>query len=96
MRENGTSPAIAESDLLQALDWAHRQRTLSWELRAAASLARLWRNQGRITEAYELLAPAYGRFNEGFGTPDLKAAKALVDDLHAALKLESAGNQNEA
>lgn len=96
LRENGTSPAIAESDLLQALDWAHRQRTLSWELRAAASLARLWRNQGRITEAYELLAPAYGRFNEGFGTPDLKAAKALVDDLHAALKLESAGNQNEA
>jgi predicted ATPase len=88
LRENGTSSAVAESDFHKALEWARRQRTLSWELRAATSLAQSWRNQGRITEAHELLAPAYDRFSEGFGTPDLVAAKALVDDLCSTLKLD--------
>jgi predicted ATPase/DNA-binding winged helix-turn-helix (wHTH) protein len=69
----------AEKRFRQALDWARRQETLSWELRAATSLSRLWRQQGRSEEAYELLAPVYERFTEGFGTVDLKTAKALLD-----------------
>jgi predicted ATPase len=50
-------------------------------LRAAASLARLWRDQGRRAEGRDLLAPVYGWFTEGFGTPDLNEAKALLDEL---------------
>jgi predicted ATPase len=73
--------AAAESYFQQALDWAHRQGALSWELRAAASLARLWRDQDRSADATALLQPVYGRFTEGFATADLKAAKALLDDL---------------
>jgi hypothetical protein len=62
----------------------------SWELRAAMSMARLWRDQGRRDEARELLAPVYGWFTEGFDTLDLKEAKALLDGVgvrnaHAAL-----------
>jgi predicted ATPase len=52
-----------------------------WELRAASSLARLWSEQGRRAEAYDLLAPVYDWFTEGFDTPDLKDAKALLEDL---------------
>jgi predicted ATPase len=52
-----------------------------WELRAAASLAQLRRDQGRDAEARDLLAPVYGWFTEGFDTPDLKEAKALLDEL---------------
>jgi predicted ATPase len=52
-----------------------------WELRAATSLARLWRDQGRRAEARDLLAPVYGWFTEGFDTADLKSAKALLDEL---------------
>jgi predicted ATPase len=52
-----------------------------WELRAAVSLARLWREQGRRAEARDLLAPVYGWFTEGFDTADLKDAKALLDEL---------------
>jgi predicted ATPase len=52
-----------------------------WELRAATSLARLWRDQDRRTRAYELLAPVYGWFTEGFETRDLKDAKGLLDEL---------------
>ena len=52
-----------------------------WELRAAASLARLRRDQGRRAEARDLLAPVYGWFTEGFDTPDLKEAKAFLDEL---------------
>ena len=51
------------------------------ELRAATSLARLWRDQGKRDEARELLAPVYGWFTEGFNTRDLKEAKALLDEL---------------
>src|SRR5260221_290722 len=72
---------IAEDHFRQAIDWAGRQSALSWELRAATSLARLWREQARNEEARELLAPIYARFTEGFETADLRAAKALIDDL---------------
>jgi predicted ATPase len=63
----------------QALDGARRQGALSWELRAATSLARLWRDQNRTKEARELLAPVYDRFTEGFETADLKIAKSFLD-----------------
>ncbi len=52
-----------------------------WELRASTSLARLWRDQSKRTEARDLLAPIYGWFTEGFDTPDLKEAKALLEEL---------------
>jgi predicted ATPase len=73
--------AAAEDHFQQALDWARRQGALSWELRAATSLARLLRDRARSEEAYELLAAVYDRFTEGFATADLRAAKALIDDL---------------
>ena len=64
----------------RALESARRQGALSWELRAATSLARLY-GQNRRTEALALLQPVYDRFTEGFNTADLKAAKALLDTL---------------
>jgi predicted ATPase len=64
-----------------ALAIARQQGTKFWELRAAMSMARLWRNQGRHNEARELLAPVYGWFTEGFDTLDLKQARALLDEL---------------
>jgi predicted ATPase len=73
--------SMAENDFQQALDWAHRQDALSWELRSATSLARLWRDHGRTREAHDLLAPIYHRFTEGFETGDLVAAKALIEAL---------------
>ena len=81
--EGGPDAAeAAEDHFTQALDWARRQGALSWELRAATSLARLWRDQNRTKAAREILAPVYDRFTEGFETVDLKAAKALLHDLH--------------
>ena len=74
--------AAAEDHYQQALGWARRQGALSWELRAAASLARMWRDQNRSTEAIALLTPIYNRFTEGFETADLKTAKALIDGLY--------------
>jgi predicted ATPase len=71
----------AEDLFSKALDWARRQGALSWELRAATTLARVWRDEGRTDDARELLAPLYSRFTEGFQTTDLKTAKALVDNL---------------
>jgi predicted ATPase len=73
--------AAAEGHFRQALDWARRQGALSWELRAATSLARLSRDQARSKQAYELLAPVYARFTEGFATADLKEAKRLLEEL---------------
>jgi predicted ATPase/DNA-binding winged helix-turn-helix (wHTH) protein len=73
--------AAAEGHFRQALDWARRQGALSWELRAATSLARLLSDQGRFADATALLPPVYDRFTEGFDTSDLKAAKALIDTL---------------
>ena len=72
----------AEDHFRQALDWARRQGALSWELRAATSLARLLRDRDRIGEARDLLAPIYERFTEGFGTADLQAARLLLDELN--------------
>ena len=60
---------------------ARRQQAKSWELRAAMSLSRLWQQQGKRAEARELLAPIYSWFTEGFDTPDLQEAKALLEDL---------------
>jgi predicted ATPase len=71
----------AEELYRRALGIAAEQGAKLWELRAAVSLARLRRDQGRPTEARDLLAPIYGWFIEGFDTPDLKEAKALVDEL---------------
>ncbi len=71
----------AETEFSSSLDWARRQGALSWELRTASSLARLWRDQHRVEEARELLVPIYDRFTEGFGTADLQAAKRLIDAL---------------
>jgi predicted ATPase len=65
----------------RALEIARHQQAKSWELRAATSLARLWRDQGRRAEAHDLLAPVYGWFTEGFDTQDLKDAKVLLDEL---------------
>jgi predicted ATPase/DNA-binding winged helix-turn-helix (wHTH) protein len=72
--------AAAEAYFRESLDWARRQGALSWELRAATSLARLWRDQARSKEANALLAPVYDRFTEGFTTADLKEAKALLEE----------------
>ena len=80
--QNAAAQAAAAEDYFrQARDWARRQGALSWELRAAASLARLLRDQGRSAEALALLQPVYERFTEGFDTADLKLARALLDDL---------------
>jgi predicted ATPase len=83
MQDGAEAPTAAENHLRQALDAARRQGALSWELRAATSLARLWRDQGRPAEATALLQPVYDRFTEGFETADLKAAKALLDGLQS-------------
>jgi predicted ATPase len=74
--------AVAAEDWFrQALDWAHRDGTLSYELRAAFSLCRLRRDQGRSSEAHDLVASVYRRFTEGFETADLQTAKRLLDEL---------------
>ena len=73
--------AKAEAYLGRALTVARAQQAKSWELRAAMSMARLCRDQGKRDEARELLAPVYGWFTEGFDTLDLKEAKALLDEL---------------
>ena len=73
----------AEVAFENALAVARAQSAKSWELRAATSLARLWRDQGRHTDARDLIAPVYAWFTEGFETPDFKEAKALLDSLSA-------------
>jgi predicted ATPase len=73
----------AETHFQRALEVARQQQAKSWELRAATSLAHLWRDQGKTVEARELLAPVYGWFTEGFATRDLKEAKALLEELGA-------------
>jgi predicted ATPase len=71
----------AERNFLASLDWARRQQAKSWELRTSTSLARLWQSQGKRQDAYELLAPVYDWFTEGFDTRDLQEAKALLDEI---------------
>jgi predicted ATPase len=73
--------AAAERNYHRALAVAERQSTKTLGLRAASSLARLWRDQGKCTEAHDLLALVYGSFTEGFDTPVLRDAKALLDRL---------------
>jgi predicted ATPase len=73
----------AEELYRKALSIAREQQAKLWELRAAVNLARLWRDQGRRTQGRDLLTPVYGWFTEGFDTPDLKEAKALLDELDA-------------
>ena len=73
--------AKAQEYFERALAVAREQQAKSWELRAAMSMARLWRSQGKMQQARELLAPIYGWFTEGFDTRDLKEAKALLGEL---------------
>ena len=73
--------AKAEAYFERALAVARKQQAKSWELRAAMSMARLWRDQGKPQQARDLLAPVYGWFTEGFDTLDLKEAKALLEEL---------------
>ncbi len=68
-------------DLQILVEVAPKQQAKSWELRAAKSMARLWRDQGKQEEARELLGPVYGWFTEGFDTRDLKEAKTLLEEL---------------
>src|SRR6202022_495514 len=78
----------AEYWFLRALDLAREQSALAWELRTATSLAHLWVSQGRCDKAQRVLRPVYHRFTEGFDTPDLRAAKRLLDEL----RLSSCGS----
>jgi predicted ATPase len=73
--------AQAETCFHQALDVARQQQARSFELRAATSMARLWQSQGKRQAAYDLLAPVYAWFTEGFDTADLQEAKTLLDQL---------------
>jgi predicted ATPase len=76
---NDTNAAEAAFD--EALSVARTQQAKLLELRAATNMARLWRDQGKVQQARELLAPVYGWFTEGFDTTDLTQAKKLLDDL---------------
>jgi predicted ATPase len=73
--------AGAETCFRRAMEIAREQEAKMWELRAATSLARLWAEQGERQRARHLLAPVYGWFTEGFDMPDLKDARALLDEL---------------
>jgi predicted ATPase len=81
LRQPGTPPAEAEACFQRALDIARRQEAKSLELRAAMSLSRLWQQHDNRDEAYELLAPIYGWFTEGFDTADLQETKMLLGAL---------------
>jgi predicted ATPase len=81
LRQSVPDAPQAEACFQQALAVACRQQAKSWELRAAMSLSRLWQQQGKRAEARELLAPIYSWFTEGFDTPDLQEAKALLEEL---------------
>jgi len=77
----GANPQEVEVCYRRALEIAHSQGSRSLELRGAFDLAGWWRDQGRHSEAHDLLAPIYGWFTEGFDTPDLREAKVLLDKL---------------
>jgi predicted ATPase len=81
LAQSSDNQAEAEICFHHALETARSQQAESWELRATTSLARLWKEQGKRQEAYDLLAPVYGWFTEGFDTADLKDAKALLEEL---------------
>ena len=71
----------AEASYRDSIALAERQSAKLFQLRASTSLARLWRDQGKRAEAHDLLGPIYNWFTEGFDAPDLKDAKALLDEL---------------
>jgi predicted ATPase len=81
LKQTNTPQEEGEAWLQRALDVARHQEAKALELRAAMSLARLWQQQGERAEGYELLAPVYGWFTEGFDTADLQEAKALLKEL---------------
>ena len=81
LKSSGADAPKAEAYFKRSLSVARAQQAKSWELRAAMSMARLWRDQGKPQHARELLAPVYGWFTEGFNTRDLKEATALLDTL---------------
>jgi predicted ATPase len=81
LRQAAPDRSQAEACFQQALTVARHQEAKLLELRATMSLARLWQQQGKRQDAYDLLAPAYGWFTEGFDTADLQEAKALLDTL---------------
>src|SRR5262249_49880114 len=84
LRQPGTPQEEAEACFQQALTVARYQQARSWELRAAMSLARLWQQQDKSSEAYDLLAPIYGWFTEGFDTADLQEAQVFLDALRGS------------
>ena len=81
LQQSSDNQAEAETCFHKALDIARHQQAKSFELRSATSLARLWQQQGKRQEAYNLLAPVYHWFTEGFDTADLRDAQALLDEL---------------
>ena len=91
LRRNPSARDRAEVSYRRAIERARSQEAKSWELRAATSLARLWRDQGKRSEARALLAPVYGWFTEGFDTLDLKEAKALLNELGDITALPASG-----
>ena len=91
LRRNPSAPDQAEVSYRRAIERARTQEAKSWELRAATSLARLWRDQGKPAAAHALLAPVYDWFTEGFDTADLKDAKALLEELADAAALPASG-----
>jgi TOMM system kinase/cyclase fusion protein len=90
LQQSSANSTEAETCFHHAISIAQSQQAKSWELRAATSLAKLWQSQGKQQEAYDLLAPVYGWFTEGFDTADLKDAKILLDALASA----SRGNRS--
>jgi predicted ATPase len=81
LQQHGDNHTEAETCFAKAIAIAQSQQAKSWELRATTSLARLWQRQSKRQEAYDLLAPVYNWFTEGFDTVDLQDAKALLDAL---------------
>jgi predicted ATPase len=88
LARSANAHAEAEACFRRALDIARKQEAKSLELRAATSLGRLWQSQGKSREAYDLLAPVYGWFTEGFDTVDLKEARALLHELQPRIDVE--------
>ena len=81
LQQSSNNSTEAEVCFHHALDIARTQQTKTFELRVATSLARLWQQHGKRQEAHDLLAPVYGWFTEGFDTPELHEAKALLGTL---------------
>jgi predicted ATPase len=87
LEETAAAIGAAEDHFKQAIEWSRRQEALSWELRAATSLAELWHRRGKTAEADQLLSSFYNRFTEGFETADLKAARGLIHEFRSAPEL---------